>query len=805
MSGILRCTRVFLCISLYLPVIGSRTRPLPETTLSNFSTHPDLKPVIQAANEAFHAGAYTRAAALYAEGLKRSREKKHRASEASCFLGLGNCYVNQHRYRDANEAYSQAAQLATDARNWDFVARLIINRSTLYRKMGDLDAALQTVKEVNPILPKLSDPGMKPRLLLHAALLYSKKGDLDRAIPVFLAGIEEALQRGDIPTASSGWNQLGFEYLKHGRIKEADRPLTEAFRLRRLSGSGNLGSSYIYLGMQRLADKDPRSAVVLFDRAIDLSQESPLLPYTPFYHRARAKSAQGDLDSALADFRQAIALARQWRLEVLPADSFQISAEVGLQEMYSRYISTGMSLYWATGDDRVAVRMFSAAEENRAVALRQQLSVNRQLPPEYVETLGKYRRAVISSLADPSDEAAHWKLKLAEIESHLGLDAGTPPVENSHQEKESNASEFSLFHLRQHLKTDEVLFSFHTDGEQSYAWALTRDAFEVQRITGREQLSEQMKRFREAVRAGKSSDKEGESLYSELFGRFDARLTGKRSWLLSLDGPLFDVPFAALRVPSGAGSQYLAELHPLRSIPGANFLGLASQGDVSGRFVGIGDVIYNAADPRWTGAEVSGGAHELPRLPGSRREVRVSAEAWGQDKAPRLLVGPAVTRRSLDEAMSLRPAVLHVATHVVQRSPDKAEALIALGLRADGEFDYLAPAEIASWRSPLGVVALSGCASGTGKILPGAGLVGLSRAWLVSGARGVMGTYWPIGDDAEHLFAEFYKGLADRGSRNVSATGAAAALQAAQIEMIRSGDWRAKPAYWAAFFVVGKD
>ena len=82
--------------------------------------------------------------------------------------------------------------------------------------------------------------------------------------------------------------------------------------------------------------------------------------------------------------------------------------------------------------------------------------------------------------------------------------------------------------------------------------------------------------------------------------------------------------------------------------------------------------------------------------------------------------------------------------------------------------------------------------------MPGAGLLGLTRAWLTAGARGVVASNWATPDETGALFSALYRNLS--GQRTSSP---ASALRAAQVEMIRSGGWQSKPSYWGAYFVVG--
>jgi CHAT domain-containing protein len=195
----------------------------------------------------------------------------------------------------------------------------------------------------------------------------------------------------------------------------------------------------------------------------------------------------------------------------------------------------------------------------------------------------------------------------------------------------------------------------------------------------------------------------------------------------------------------------------------------------------------------------------LVRLTGTAQEIRSCARAWsGADASAVVLVGPAGGRTSVLEALERGPQVAHFATHVVQGDKSADSAYLALALDSSGRPDFLIPAEISNRRFSIDLVTLSACNSGGGKTYPGAGLFGLTRAWLLAGARAVVATHWPMADDSGELFQPFYSSLKSGAAVN-SAT-VAKALQAAQIAMLRSDSRRrSEPGYWASFFVIGKD
>jgi CHAT domain-containing protein len=350
-------------------------------------------------------------------------------------------------------------------------------------------------------------------------------------------------------------------------------------------------------------------------------------------------------------------------------------------------------------------------------------------------------------------------------------------------------------------------------------WAVSESGFELYRLPDRETIARQALEFRRAIASGDAqAERIGRRLYDELFGALEPEFLAKSRWLLSLDGELFDLPFAALVVGSDAGGvkgspTYLVERHSLRTISGASIWEDGRSRDIRtrGAFIGVGDPIYNVADPRWQGQtrvrqrqfgwllNVSGEAPAAPglgRLAGSGAEIEACAREWTGGSA--LLEGGDATKENVRRALAAKPAVMHFATHVLEEASPPASGLIALSVSNRGRGELLGPAEIGGWNAGAALIVLSGCSSGVGANRPGAGLMGLTRAWLMAGASAVVATEWQTPDDVGVFFRRFYRRLESSPERDP-----AGALEAAQIETIRSHDWRSRPAFWAAYFAMG--
>ncbi|MBV9268198.1 MAG: CHAT domain-containing protein, partial [Acidobacteriaceae bacterium] len=93
-----------------------------------------------------------------------------------------------------------------------------------------------------------------------------------------------------------------------------------------------------------------------------------------------------------------------------------------------------------------------------------------------------------------------------------------------------------------------------------------------------------------------------------------------------------------------------------------------------------------------------------------------------------------------------------------------------------------------------------------GEVLPSAGLIGLSRSWLLAGASAVIVSAWPTPDDSGQFFSDFYHHLQAQPGTSVSlASRAAAALRQTESDMLHVAGYRSQPSFWAAYSLISKE
>ena len=815
----MKTAKVLACCLLTLLLVGAESRSVPASRARPLAAEEQStrrKPLLarlDGARSVMAAGRYSDAAKQFSSLIPDCQGAGQLDLAARAAGNVGGCQFALHQYQAALRSFLDARRMAVQAEEDSAVLALDANIASLLTEMGDLPAAAQWIGGALDRLSPHDPRAPLPQLLLQIATIRARQGRMSEALDLFRRGIDAAERTGNLELCAIGWNRLGEEYFKRRDFARAEPPLLKAFYIRKLNHLA-LDTSYRNLGRLRLAEGDLRSASALLDRAVELSTHSPSpIPTWDMYHsRGRVRLAQGRLPEALADLRIAVDLARDWRWSLPPEDAARLYAEGWLDQVHSALIEAGNRLYLHTHNPALVRETFDAAEENRASSLLA-LAVERRtapdLPPSYWETLARLQSAEVQALRTNSPQSLEaLRADRAEI---LRMESALVPVSQP-------VPSALLERTQAALDSQSALLSFHLGDSASWLWAVDRAGILLYALPPKQEIESQIQAAVHAVRDHLSAPLPADTrLFRTLFGSLAPRFRRKPRWLLAVDESLFDVPVAALREETSLRPVYVAERHVIEVIPGAGCwleaLVRRPAPPLSPVFLGIGDPIYNAADPRlprrvWPSltlaapwrlfAASASGAESpvLPRLVASAKELEACSRAWSGGRI--LLQGADANGRELAEQIRCRPEIVHFATHFLRTSSPPFYSTIALSLAGQGRTELLQPLEIARWRIQAGVVALSGCHSAAGAAPLTSGMIGLTRAWLMAGARSVVGSRWDTPDESGALFTAFYRNL--KAQRRIDP---ASALREAQLEMLRTTDWRANPRYWGAYFDVG--
>lgn len=329
---------------------------------------------------------------------------------------------------------------------------------------------------------------------------------------------------------------------------------------------------------------------------------------------------------------------------------------------------------------------------------------------------------------------------------------------------------------------------------------------------------------------------EAQDAHRRLFSPLLPALGGRRQVVISPDGVLDLIPFAALH----DGQRFLLSDYDISYVTSGRDL-VRRNADKSDppRVVVVADPAFgstlsaSSAGTRGT-SQRDRGLHlgSLQPLPGTRQEALAIKQLWPQAQ---LLLGEDASESAL--LSLLAPSVLHIATHglFMADTPSPAAApVLSLGRGFEAVADALPPnpllrsalvlagaqdrfgrtaaqggtgatatsdglataLEVSGmnlWGTEL--VVLSACDSGRGDVLPGQGVYGLRRALQAAGAETLVTSLWRLNDRLTvDLMRRYYQGLRAGEGRGAALRAAALAVQAEHPH----------PYYWASFIAIGQ-
>ena len=705
--------------------------------------------------------------------------------------GLGICHQQGMRFRQALTSFRQALDEARQSNDPNVVTAILGNIAGVYARLGDVEHAVLATEEAIAAQPRAPTLNL---LRLNRAIGLSQLGRQREADRAF-AEVENAARGTELHARVL--ENLGYQHTLQGRLAEAEKVLEESLRERVQSKDPDLPDSYYVMARLRHLQGRHQDALDLLDRYLKAPGQHYWLGHVN-HLRGQVEEAVGRAKRALASYREAITLVRASRRHVVPTERFQATAEARVSRIFDDFIRLAVR----QSDPAAWKEAFAVAEESRAATWRAALFTpeewSRRLPDSY--WLGLARLQALEARGASLDDAGRReadRLRLQLIGDESRLAGGLTVPDPGHAPDPTTL-----------VATDEAAFVYHVSKEYSVVWIVTRDGLQVRELPGEKELIAAVRSFREDLLGGTSAPPRngGTPLTRILAGEFSGAQTTKYYWTIVPDGPLFELPFAAL---SGK-DHMLIDRHALSLA--ATLTPSGVRGTLTPRMAAFGDPIYNGADSRLSGVRFAPASLQLNRLPGSGEEVARATGIWRGIGLPAdAYLGSAATRDRLFAVMDQRPAVLHLATHVVPGDDSQAAPRLALSIDArEARPETVSARDLASRRAAPGVVIMSGCDSGAGPVLPAAGLMGLTRAWLLSGASAVVATLWPVPDDAGQFTEFMHRRLAAEKGESIANTEqqelrrvTARALRGAMLEARQSG--AVPPVTWAAFFSMGRN
>ncbi len=295
-------------------------------------------------------------------------------------------------------------------------------------------------------------------------------------------------------------------------------------------------------------------------------------------------------------------------------------------------------------------------------------------------------------------------------------------------------------------------------------------------------------------------DEPARKLYDILLKPAAELLTGRTTLIVVPDGPLWELPFNALKSPS---NRFLIEDAAISYAP--SLTALYEMRRLSNRpmsektldVLAFGDPSQSLPHGK---ASRQGKLISESRLPDAKQEAKTVANLFRP--RGRALIGERANENNFRK-LSGAARILHIATHGVVDNVNPMYSHVLLAEEDPNHDGRLEAWEIADMDINADLVTLSACETAGGKFSQGEGIVGLSWAFFIAGCRSALVSQWKVESrGTAELMIEFYRRYSKRnGDAGISKT---ESLRSASLKMLKNREY-AHPFYWAGFALIGDE
>jgi CHAT domain-containing protein/tetratricopeptide (TPR) repeat protein len=756
---------------------------------------------------------------LYYQALDEVRAHPYPAVEAAIWSGLGDLYVQLEDSGQAEDCYKKALLATEQANDSAGQVKVLSNLGDLYFRRGHLPEALAEYQRGLSKADTLSLAREQSLLWTGLGTSYTALKEDVKAREAFDNAISIARRISHKDAEAHALLMAGDFYARAGDLSSAREAYQKAFEL--WKEESNRGQSAVALA--------------------SLAQ----LDYST-----------GGLQAARSEIEQAIDLVETSRASISSRE-LRTSYFASKHSYYGLSVAILMQLHENEPGKNYDALAFQVAERARARTLLDALGQAEpaawaDAPPELLAEQQRNRQhldALYRRLREVSENAITSESQMPKLRSEIEGVLRLSDELNARLRASSprfaaltGGQPSTISNLQDQALDDQTAIAEYWVGEhESYLWVITSKALKSYSLPGRDDLDPLVQQWLSAILA-RSNHTAGESLAARTarLARTDSRANTlalrlgeilvaplgnvpelQRVYLVA-DGNLASVPFGALRVPNRLhskvqkNSDLVVSRFEILEEPSASVLLTLSRDDVQKhrdlRVAVFADPVYSRKDPRlrrltlhptsesssdsivrWA---TETGLARLPRLTASRDEALEIAGLAGR-KSTSMHMGFDATPESVRTTDWEQFSIAHFAAHALSNPSHPALSGVVLSMvgRDGAPLDGLLwVSDIYSLHFPVDLAVLSGCRTASGQQVPGEGLQGLARAFLVAGARRVLGSLWSVEDQQTGLLMRrFYRGLLREHLPPPSA------LRKAQRELAETS----APYYWAGFTMQG--
>ena len=693
----------------------------------------------------------------------------HKDGLLSSFSNIGDVYSDQGNYELALKYYGKGLVLADELGNKKGAALLMERLGSVYRAEGKYRLALEQYGKSHALRQALGHRAEVAETLNEIGEVHRLREQWKEALAFYKKSLSLHTKLGRKGGIATALRNIALVEFAQGRYARALQTSARAAALAEKIGARETQwDALTTMGRAHQALDQPDDARRALEKAIAIIEE------LRGQVAGDEQEKQRSFEKRVQPYRALVALlAARRETEAALACAERAKARVLLDVLRSGRVDITKTL--------------EPKEREHEQLLRSELnSLNTQV------TLARQRQ--------PSDET-----RLSQLESHLRkarleyedfiqvLSAARPALRSQRGETPPITPAEASALVR---NAQTALLEFAVTEDATYLFVLTKDegadqpTLKLYKLEGNDsKMAEQVGQFR-AQLAGRDLGFQAHArlLHDRLLGEARAQLRGRTALVIVPDGPLWELPFQALRSPD---HRYLIEDFEISYAPSLAVLRemAALRGKRNSRAAVPLD-LFAVANPRLSDP-----------LPATEAEVEGLRQIYGPGRSKVYLGEAAQEDKFKAEAAQFR--VLHLATHGLlnNASPMYSQVVLASPAESPNEDGLLEAWEIMKLDLQADLVVLSACETGRGRISAGEGLIGLAWALFVAGSPASVVSHWKIDSESTSNFmVEFHRQWMENGS--AKAVSPAEALRRAALRHLQSEKyWH--PFYWASFVVLG--
>ncbi|MEG4455240.1 tetratricopeptide repeat protein [Microcoleus sp. N9_A1] len=787
----------------------------------------------------------------YNRSLPLSREIGYRSLEATTLNNIGAVCLVLGESQKALDYYNQSLPLSRVIGDRSGEAVTLSNIGKVYSDLGEKQKALEYYNQSLPLSQASGDRSVQANIFNSIGAVYSELGEKQKALKYYYQSLHLSREIGDRSGGSITFNNIGRIYDDSGDKQNALEHYNQSLRLSREVGDRRREATILKnIGLVYLKSEEKQKALQYFSQSLLLSRavSHPEIEAVNLYCIAYAKRAQNNLTEALNDIESSLKIIENLRTKIASPE-LRTSYFATVQDYYEFYIDLLMQLHKTNPKSGYDTKALEASERSRARSLLELLfesnaNIREGISPELLQQekslqqqLDAIEKQRIEAVSSPNPN----QTKIAEIDSQrlallqqyqqiqTQIRTSSPRYAALTQPQPLTLPEIQ----KQILDENTILLQYSLGESRSYLWVVTSTGLTSYELPKRADIETAAVAFRTAVTSPTQRNipqkvaQASANLGQIILQPAAAQLANKRL-LIVPDGVLHYTPFPALTLPQTAGQNtnfpLIAE-HEIITLPSASTLAILRQnyGDrkpPSQTLAILADPVFSPDDERIKGKITQATTEKLEANNlGLNRSVRASEIKWPPDRLPftrqeaqtiSSLFPSASSRQIFDFDASRTTAtdgnlvnyqIIHLATHGLANSKNPELSGMVMSMVDDkGNLvnGFLRLTDIFNLKLSANLVVLSACQSGMGQNVKGEGMVGLTRGFMYAGAQRVAVSLWSVDDEGTAvLMQKFYQKMLQQK------LAPAAALRAAQIEMMQQEKWKS-PYYWAAFTLQGE-